>query len=179
MLKKILSCLSLLLLVGANLPAWGQRENSNWYFGANTALNFPATGPPVVVAGSAMNTSEACASVSDAAGKLLFYTSSETLWNRDNQVMVNGTALGGHNSCSQGALVVQSAANKQQYYVFVLDAAENFLAGGLKYSIVDMTRQNGLGEVIQARVQVSTVSLTEKITAVFMAGRPTLSMLTC
>jgi gliding motility-associated-like protein len=166
MLKKLLSYLSLLMLVGANLPAWGQRENTNWYFGANAAVNFPAAGTPAAVAGSVMNTSEACASVSDAAGQLLFYTNSETLWNRANQVMVNGANLGGHNSCSQGALAVQNPGNNQQYYVFVLDAAENLLAGGLKYSLVDMTRQAGLGEVIQSRVQVSSARLTEKITAV-------------
>lgn len=121
-----------------------------------------------------MNSSEACASVSDAAGQLLFYTNSETLWTRANQVMVNGAGLGGHNSCSQGALVVQNPANTQQYYVFALDAAENYLAGGLKYSLVDMTRQGGMGEAIQSRVQVSSVQLTEKLTAVPHAnGRDT------
>ncbi|QKG56756.1 gliding motility-associated C-terminal domain-containing protein [Hymenobacter sp. BRD128] len=166
MLKQILSVLSLLMLVGANLPALGQKENTNWYFGANAAVNFPATGAPVAVRGSAMNTYEACASVSDAAGRLLFYTNSETLWNSNHQVMVNGTNLGGHNSCSQGTLIVQSQANAQQYYVFSLDAAENLLAGGLKYSLVDMTRQGGLGEAIQSRVQVSSVRLTEKLTTV-------------
>lgn len=121
-----------------------------------------------------MNTYEACASVSNAAGRLLFYTNSETIWNSNHQVMVNGTNLGGHASCSQGTLIVQSQANAQQYYVFVLDAAENQLAGGLKYSLVDMTRQGGLGEAIQSRVQVSAVRLTEKLTTVPHAnGRDT------
>jgi gliding motility-associated-like protein len=166
MLKKLLLCLNFLVLLGINLPVWGQRENTNWYFGANAAVNFPAIGAPTTVPGSAMNSSEACTSVSDAAGQLLFYTNSETLWNKANQVMANGTALGGHNSCSQGALAVQNPGNSQQYYVFVLDAAENYLEGGLKYSLVDMTRQGGLGEAIQSRVQVSSVRLTEKLTAV-------------
>lgn len=166
MLKQLLLSLSLLLLVGANLPALGQQENSNWYFGTNVAVTFPAAGAPTAVRGSAMNTYEACASVSDAAGRLLFYTNSETIWNSNHQVMVNGTNLGGHASCSQGTLIVQSRANAQQYYVFVLDAAENQLVGGLKYSLVDMTRQGGLGEAIQNRVQVSSVRLTEKLTTV-------------
>jgi gliding motility-associated-like protein len=166
MLKQLLSNLCLLLLLGANLPALGQKENSNWYFGTNAAVSFPAAGVPVAVRGSAMNTYEACASVSDATGRLLFYTNSETIWNRNHQVMVNGTNLGGHASCSQGTLVVQNQANAQQYYVFVLDAAENQLVGGLKYNLVDMTRQGGLGEIIQSRVQVSSVRLTEKLTTV-------------
>ena len=166
MLKQLLLSLSLLLLAGANLPVWGQLENSNWYFGTNVAVTFPAAGAPTAVRGSAMNTYEACASVSHASGRLLFYTNSETIWNSSNQVMVNGTNLGGHASCSQGTLIVQNRANAQQYYVFVLDAAENQLVGGLKYSVVDITRQGGLGEVIQSRVQVSSVRLTEKLTTV-------------
>jgi gliding motility-associated-like protein len=174
MLKQLLLSLSLLLLVGANLPVWGQLENSNWYFGTNVAVTFPAAGAPTAVRGSVMNTYEACASVSHASGRLLFYTNSETIWNSSHRVMVNGTNLGGHASCSQGTTIVQSQTNAQQYYVFVLDAAENQLAGGLKYSLVDVTRQGGLGEVIQSRVQVTSVRLTEKLTTVPHAnGRDT------
>jgi gliding motility-associated-like protein len=165
MIKKILFGLSLILFAG-RLPVFGQRENSNWYFGINAALNFPASGAPVSVTGSAMNTYEATATVSDGSGQLLFYTNSENIWNRNNQIMVNGASLGGHQSASQGTIAVQNPANPQQYYVFVVDGAENQLVGGLKYNLVDMTRQGGLGEVINRRVQVSSVSLTEKLTTV-------------
>lgn len=168
MIKKLLSYVRFLAFLGANLPAFGQLENSNWYFGTNATVNFPASGVPVALTGSAMSTYEACASVSDARGRPLFYTNSETLWNSSNQVMANGTNLGGHASCSQGAVIVQNPGNMQQYYVFVHDAAETLFAGGLKYNLVDMTRQGGLGEVIQSRVQVSSASvrLTEKLTTV-------------
>lgn len=174
MIKKLLSCLIILTFLVANLPAFGQLENSNWYFGTNAAVNFPASGAPVALTGSAMSTYEACASVSDARGRLLFYTNSETLWDSSNKIMVNGANLGGHASCSQGTVVVQNPGNIQQYYVFVHDAAETLFAGGLKYNLVDMTRQGGLGEVIQSRVQVSSVRLTEKLTTVPHAnGRDT------
>jgi gliding motility-associated-like protein len=165
MIKKILFGLSLILFAG-RMPVFGQRENSNWYFGINAAMNFPAAGAPTAVAGSAMNTYEATATVSDGNGQLLFYTNSENIWNRNNQVMTNGATLGGHQSASQGTIAVQNPANAQQYYVFVVDAAENQLVGGLKYNLVDMTRQGGLGEVISRRVQVSSVQLTEKLTTV-------------
>lgn len=114
MIKKILFGLSLILLVG-QLPAFGQRENSNWYFGINAALNFPAAGAPAAVAGSAMNTYEATTTVSDGNGQLLFYSNSEYIWNRNNQVMVNGANVGGHQSASQGTIAVQNPANAQQY----------------------------------------------------------------
>jgi gliding motility-associated-like protein len=173
MIKRILFGLSLFLLTG-HLPTFGQRENSNWYFGINAAINFPATGAPAAVAGSAMNTYEATTAVSDAAGQLLFYSNSENIWNRNNQIMQNGANLGGHQSASQGVISVQSLTNAQQYYVFVVDAAENQLAGGLKYSLVDMTQQGGLGAVTTRRVQVSSVQLTEKLTTVPHAnGRDT------
>lgn len=165
MIKKILFGLSLILLT-SYLPVFGQRENSNWYFGINAAMNFPAAGGPVAVIGSAMNTYEATATVSDGNGQLLFYTNSENIWNRNNQIMVNGANVGGHQSASQGTIAVQNLANAQQYYVFVVDGAENQLVGGLKYNLVDMTRQGGLGEVISRRVQVSSVQLTEKLTTV-------------
>jgi gliding motility-associated-like protein len=165
MIKKILFGLSLILLTG-HLPVFGQRENSNWYFGINAAINFPTTGAPTAVAGSAMNTYEATTTVSDGNGQLLFYSNSENIWNRNNQIMVNGATVGGHQSASQGTIAVQNPANAQQYYVFVVDGAENQLVGGLKYNLVDMTRQGGLGEVISRRVQVSSVPLTEKMTTV-------------
>ncbi len=156
------------------LPAFGQRENSNWFFGINAAINFPVTGVPAAVAGSAMNTYEATTTVSDAAGQLLFYSNSENIWNRNNQVMPNGSNLGGHQSASQGVIAVQSLTNAQQYYVFVVDGAENQLVGGLKYSLVDMTQQGGLGAVATRGVQVSSVRLTEKLTTVPHAnGRDT------
>ncbi|MFD1872385.1 gliding motility-associated C-terminal domain-containing protein [Hymenobacter bucti] len=121
-----------------------------------------------------MNTYEATATVSDGNGQLLFYTNSENIWNRNNQVMVNGANLGGHQSASQGTIAVQNSGNAQQYYVFVVDGAENQLAGGLKYNLVDMSRQGGLGEVINRRVQVSSGQLTEKLTTVPHAnGRDT------
>ncbi|WP_233635983.1 T9SS type B sorting domain-containing protein [Hymenobacter setariae] len=121
-----------------------------------------------------MNTYEATTTVSDGAGQLLFYSNSENIWNRNNQVMLNGANLGGHQSASQGVISVRSLTNAQQYYVFVVDGAENQLVGGLKYSLVDMAQQGGLGAVTSRGIQVSSVPLTEKLTTVPHAnGRDT------
>jgi gliding motility-associated-like protein len=173
-MRKLLLYLSLFTLLWTGNPAFCQRENSQWYFGAKAAISFSTIGNPTAVASSAMTAYEACASVADNTGNLLFYTNSETLWNKNHQVMTNGTVLGGNASCSQGALIVQNPGNAQQYYVFVLDASENMLNGGLKYNLVDMTRQGGLGEITHNQVQVSSGRLTEKLTAVPHAnGRDT------
>ncbi|UOQ51076.1 gliding motility-associated C-terminal domain-containing protein [Hymenobacter cellulosivorans] len=121
-----------------------------------------------------MVTYEATATVSDGAGALLFYTNSVNVWNRNHQIMTNGLLIGGNESASQGALIVKNPANAAQYYVFVVDGCENQLRDGLKYSVVDMSQNNGLGAVTARGVQLSTISMTERVTAVPHAnGRDT------
>ncbi|WP_157807316.1 T9SS type A sorting domain-containing protein [Hymenobacter chitinivorans] len=113
-----------------------------------------------------MVTYEAAAAISDPAGNLLFYTNCVNVWNRNHQLMPNGQNLGGHESATQGALIVRNPANASQYYLFVVDGCDNYLVGGLKYSLVDMTQQGGLGGVTARATQLSTVQVTEKLTAV-------------
>lgn len=64
--------LLILLSFGVNFMS-AQGENDNWYFGDKAAVNF-STSPPTAINNSAMNTYEACGSVSDSDGNLLFYT---------------------------------------------------------------------------------------------------------
>jgi hypothetical protein len=121
-----------------------------------------------------MVTYEAAASVSDPAGNLQFYTNCVNVWNRNHQLMLNGQNLGGQESATQGAVIVRSPVIATQYYIFVVDGCDNNLVGGLKYSIVDMSQQAGLGSVISKAVQVSSGPVTEKLTAVRHAnGRDT------
>ncbi|WP_167856772.1 T9SS type B sorting domain-containing protein [Hymenobacter aquaticus] len=163
-MNKLFTCL-LFLLGFFSTQVLAQRENDNWYFGNNAGLSFAST-PPVPLLNGAMVTYEATASVSDAAGKLLFYTNSVDVWNRNHQPMANGQVIGGHESAAQGAVIVKNPANANQYYIFVVDGCDNRLQGGLKYSVVDMTQNGGLGAVTQRAVQLSAISVTERVTAV-------------
>ena len=146
-------------------------QNNNWVFGYGARVNF--SGPiPVGSSNAAINSNESTASVSDpATGQLLFYTDGRKVWNTNNQVMPNGANLlgGFFNSCTQGALIVPFPEDNQRYYLFTLEELEaqsvNPLAdNGLRYSIVDMTLNGGLGDV-----QVTTMNtplatdLTEKL----------------
>ncbi|RYU82396.1 T9SS type A sorting domain-containing protein [Hymenobacter persicinus] len=155
----------LALLCLAYSPLLAQRETQNWHFGNNAALSF-ATGGPVALPTSGMVTYEATATVSDPAGNLLFYTNSVNVWNRNHQLMTNGQAMGGHESATQGAVIVRDPGNPTRYYLFVVDGCDNQLVGGLKYSIIDMTQQGGLGAVTSRANQLSSFPVTEKLTAV-------------
>ena len=174
----------LLCLVLCAFQALAQREFNTWYFGQQAGLSFTGSGVRALTDG-AMVSGEGCATVSDAQGNLLFYTNGIYVWNRLHRKMVNGKELGGFqdstrtelppNSATQGVTVVPKPGSQTEYYIFMVDAAENGLQRGLQYAVVDMTRQAGLGEVVRKAVRVPVPAgdgrLTEKLVAVRHANQ--------
>ena len=150
---------------------FGQLQNNNWVFGYGARVNF--SGPiPVGSSNAAINSNESTASVSDpSTGQLLFYTDGLKVWDANNDVMPNGSNLlgGFYNSCTQGALIVPFPEDNQRFYLFTLEELEaqsvNPLAdNGLRYSIVDMTLNGGLGDVQVATMNTPLATdLTEKL----------------
>jgi gliding motility-associated-like protein len=162
--------------------ARAQREFDNWYFGRNAGLRFEPTGVQPLTNG-ALISGEGCASISDAQGNLLFYTNGIDAWNRQHQIMAGGTNLGAYtgvgellpNSATQGVTVVPRPGSSSEYYIFTVDAAENNFRHGFRYSVVDMSRQGGLGEVVRKdqpiAVPVGDGRVTEKLLAVRHANQ--------
>jgi gliding motility-associated-like protein len=150
---------------------FGQLQNNNWIFGYGARVNF--SGPiPVGSSNAAINSNESTASVSDpATGQLLFYTDGRKVWNTNNQVMPNGANLlgGFFNSCTQGALIVPFPEDNQRYYLFTLEELEALslspvVDNGLRYSVVDMALNGGLGDVQVATMNTPLATdLTEKL----------------
>jgi hypothetical protein len=161
---KHLFTLPILLLVSSfclHDSAFAQGQGNIWYFGSNAGLDFNS-GSPVVLTNSAMNAFEGCSSIADADGNLLFYTDGMTVWNANHQVMWNGTGLYGNSSSTQSGVIIPQPGTTDIYYVFTVDAQLG--TWGLRYSIIDMSLQGGLGEVTDKNIPVYTPS-TEKITA--------------
>jgi uncharacterized protein YuzB (UPF0349 family) len=96
--------------------------NQNWVFGRNAGLDF-STNPPTATSGFSMNTFEGCASVSDAAGNLLFYTDGVTVWDAANTPVVTG--LLGDASSTQSSIIVPDPASPTRYYIFTMDGSSN------------------------------------------------------
>ncbi|MFC1734436.1 hypothetical protein ACFL6I_29405, partial [candidate division KSB1 bacterium] len=133
-----------------------------WFFGENCALDF-SSGSPTAMSNSSMNKDEGCASISDANGNLLFYTSGINAWNRNNLQMPNGFGLTGHNSATQSALIIPKPGSNNLFYIFTVDA---FLgSNGFRYSIVDMSQQGGYGDITTKNVLILS-PVAEKLTAV-------------
>ena len=142
---------------------FSQKENNIWYFGNNAGIDFN-NGSPVALTNGALSTSEGSASISDASGSLLFYTDGQDVWNKNHDVMPNGSELMGHWSSCQSALIVKRPGADSVFYVFTADHISGF--NGLRYTEVDMNLQNGMGDVTDNKNVPIIASTSEKITAV-------------
>lgn len=138
-----------------------QKETAIWYFGKNAGLDFNS-GAPVVLEDGALNTVEGCATFSDAKGNLLFYTDGRTVWDRNHDIMPNGTELMGHSSSTQSGIIIPAPGNKNNYYIFT---SYFQVQGGLHYSEVDMNANLGMGEVTRKNIELRN-HVAEKLTAV-------------
>ena len=147
-----------------------QLQNSNWVFGYGARVDLSGSVP--VPGNAEISSNEATASVSDpATGQLLFYTDGRRVWNANDQIMPNGDGLlgGVFTSCTQGALIVPFPCDDERYYLFTLDELEVDPNGpvaddGLRYSVVDMTLDGGLGDVETSTMNTPLATdLTEKL----------------
>ena len=144
------------------------QQNNIWYFGLKSGLNFnavPGSPSPFAIGNSAMLADEGCASICDINGQLLFYSNGVSVYNRSHEVMLNGDNLAGNISSVQSCLIVPISDNDSLYYIFTSDAVENNYARGYNYSLVNMKRDNGFGEVIAKNILLQASS-TERLTAV-------------
>lgn len=151
-----------LLVAAFSLHAQTSRT-AQWRFGQNAGVSFP--GGAASVAGAQINSPEGCASVAGPDGSLLFYTDGDFVWNRQNQLMPNGSGLFGNNDATQSALILPKPGDPFTYYIFHLrDCANGY--GPLTYSVVDMRQNGGRGNVVQKNVALAPGLVGEKLTAV-------------
>lgn len=128
------------------------KYNSVWAFYNNVKLNFN-TGAASNAAAMGQATDEGCASVADpVTGALLFYSNGGTCWTSNNTVMPNGSDLLGNPtglySTTQGVCIVPVPGETQKYYLFSLETSTTATPVQICYSIIDMSLNNGLGDII-------------------------------
>jgi len=145
--------------------AISQKETYNWYFGGRAGITFLPDGKqPMILNNGCINTREGCSTISDSLGNLLFCTDGITVYNKSLQIMPNGYELAGNSSSTQSSLVVPIPGNTNLFYIFTTAAVER-PDSGMQYSIVDLSKDGGLGDVVIKNKSMFYNS-TEKITAV-------------
>lgn len=144
-MKKLYSIVTLLFFVTVSTLA--QNTNNHWQLG-NSDVNFTTNPPIVAVSGNSSKYGKA--SISDNNGDLLFYTDGKTVWNKNHNVMTNGTNIG--YSGVINTIIVPNLANPNQFYIF---RSEEYLKLCLcanftyyLYSIVEFNSSNPLGIVL-------------------------------
>jgi gliding motility-associated-like protein len=133
------------------------QQGNNWAFGLHGGLTFN-TDPPSAFQDS-INFYESgyhvlsafSSSISDCQGKMLFYTSGGSTWNRKNFVMPNGhRTIGDSSQDLPATFTIQKPGDSFHYYVFFTLGTNNSYPrlDGLYYYTIDMRLDSGYGDAI-------------------------------
>lgn len=160
----------LCLLICATFQSYAQVEPapySVWYFGQNAGLTFSNKNSTdystiKVRTNGALQSIEACASIADSVGNLRFYTNGLQVWTQKHKPMANGDGLKGDTSATQSVMILPKPKSAHLYYIFTI--AQGVSGNDMFYSVVDMSRQNGMGEVVQKNTPMVS-NMSERITA--------------
>ena len=151
-MKRTLLSLVVLLL---SLASFAQKENNIWPIGYHAGIDFNS-GSAVTVKTNIV-TMNCSASICDATGQLMFFTSGDTIWDKNGHAMPNGYDLIGTRTAIRGAaLIVPFINDPKKYYVFSHENVDGVLAGDLfagrlYYCVVDMSLNGGLGDVVTGK----------------------------
>ncbi len=142
------------------LPILGcsQGEWNKWYFGQGIAVDF-SSGNPLLLPNSAMYTPGMTACISDSLGNMLFYSNGLKIWDRTNAVMPNGTGLLGITGSYQPVFVVPHLPYDSTFFVFTVgnDGVWPGPHYGLYYSIVDLSLNGGLGDIVPGMKNIPVI----------------------
>ena len=170
--KLVIAALSISLVFPVFVNAQASKKADIWYFGDKAGLDF-SSGNPVPLINGVMQSFEGSAVATSDAGQLLFYSNGGStpyqgaVWNRNHQMMPNGNlnGAGGCNSSIQSSLILPLPNSGSRHYLFTTDCMENSASGGLRYNIVDMNLDGGLGDVA-VKAKKLTDAIDESLTAI-------------
>lgn len=148
---------------------YSQIPSKIWYFGDNAGINFNQT-PPVKIMSAKHSINEGGVTLTDENGELLFYVDENTVYNRFNEPMKNGSGfIGNSGSSAQSPIALQDLADSTKVYLFyVSDHLDPDLIGQMRYSIVDLCGDAGKGEILENSKNILVPGkFTERITAVY------------
>jgi hypothetical protein len=174
---KITVILAGLVLLGSSL--FGQKEDYLWILGRsfereplrpNGGVNLifdDNGGVDTLYVPRKTHFSWANASICDPEGNLLFYTNGNYVSNRLDQMMKNGEGIGEvhwdkGNPMRQGFIALPYPGHPNQYMIIHsnwewrnVQEGNTPIAYNLKYTLVDMHLDNGLGSVVEKNIVVS------------------------
>ncbi len=162
--------LPVILFFISQVNCFAQGRNNIWCFGDSAGIDFNQS-PPVPIV-SSVRSRGSCVSISDSIGNLLFYANdrvgngnnSTIVWNSMHSMMQNGDTLQGEGVYNELVIIPKPGSN-HLYYLFT--GNETYPGTeGLYYSIIDISLNGGLGEVVQRNVRMNTIPIADCLTAI-------------
>ncbi len=144
----VLSSIIIFLWIGG-LSAYSQpnKRTNNWYYHKDSGLDFNSGNPVVISDWDGSNTTWAAIStMSDTNGNLLFFSDGYHIWNKEYEIMYDDHPF--WNASHQAALSVPKPGSDNLFYIFTAKYIEHS-DHPMFYYVVDMSANNGLGEVIE------------------------------
>jgi len=131
-------------------------QYNNWVFSSNNHVSFDlVTGMPTFISNQA-NTSGSWyyPSISDKLNNLLFYSGGGRVINRLHQVMKDGVSLLSHENINNTQIILPVGKDSNLFYIFGVGSKryDTSKHSTIYYHIVDLTYENGLGQVIKMNV---------------------------
>lgn len=143
-----------------------QRANI-WYFGQNAGIDFNGlpNDPPVAISGP-LNTPEGTSVISDRNGQVIFSTDGLRIYDKtDTEIPIPvPPGLGGENTSTQSALIIPVPGDETLFYIFTTQEIHGSGRYELRYSLFDLKRNNGLGDLVEFN-QLLFAKSTERITS--------------
>jgi hypothetical protein len=161
----------LFLIITLHHNSIAQKRAAVWCFGDSALVNFSDTAN-IITGLSGVKSRGSCVSVSDSTGSLLFYsytraaTAGRTtlVKNYLNNLIQYGDSIVGEGWYHE-LVIVPFPGNNNLYYLFSIGVTQ-INQQGLYYTIVDMSANGGLGEVIQKNVQLQSFKMVDCLTAI-------------
>jgi len=158
------------------ISLFSQNRADNWVFNG-FGLNFQADSVTILTNFAPLEY-RSMGIISDINGALLFYTDGMKVWNKNHDMMPNGDSLYANGILyAQESLIVPKPNSNSLYYAFSLNPSTDSTSG-VYATTVDMSLENGLGDVIQKGERILDSSVTNKITAIYHENQSDIWLIT-
>lgn len=158
----------LLLSLSISTFTFSQKETNNWVFGLSNWMDFN-TDPVSINITPNFNffAERSSVSMSDEEGNLLFYSDGFSIFNKNHELMPNGI-IQANTSFTHPIFAIPKPGSDHSYYMVINNS--EFAGGFLRWIEIDMTLNNGLGDVVPNVGEVLLDNPTGKISAVLHAN---------
>lgn len=166
----------LIFLFGFYQSSNGQNSIKTWVGGQHAQINFSTDSTYEWSNSASILVSATSAIICDSNGALLFYSNGWSVFNKEYNIMQNGSGLAlgdfsdflyGFVTMPDAAMILPMPGSNTKYYLFHMDfnnintpIGVCLFPNHVFYSIIDMTLDNGLGGIISGEKNIAIIDDT-------------------